>query len=194
MEHAAPHGLHPPQDSAARAARDERQSGYSLVEVLAAAAILAGVLLAIMGMFVYGGRSVNSGKMLTRATSIATDVLEEFRKYSFQQTYQVIEDGGTPAVDTRYTWNSISNSPNYPSDPEYVATLTAWKTTVESVSTGLPSGEMTITVRALQDLGTGSADPVETNFNAARLLQVVVSVKWKQAKRSRSVVFETFKS
>lgn len=172
-----------------RTLRDE--GGYSLIEVLAAAALLSGVLLAIMGMFVYGGRSVNSGKLMTKATGLATDVLEEFRDLSFTQTYLVIEDGGTIATDTSYTWNSKTNTPNYPADAAYVAMLQSWKTNVEQ---GLPKGEMTITVRGLQSLGTGSADPPEQPFATARLLQVVVSVKWKQANRSRSVVFETFKS
>lgn len=168
------------------------EDGYSLIEVLAAAALLLGVLLTIMGMFVYGGRSVNSGKMMTRATSIATDVLEEFRALSFSQTYLVIEDGGNAAVDTRYTWNSPTNAPNYPADPSYVAKLTAWKNEVEAA---LPRGEVTITVRGLQNLGTvGQPDPAEIAFSQARLLQVVVSVRWRQANRPRSVVFETFKS
>jgi Tfp pilus assembly protein PilV len=167
------------------------EAGFSLIEVLAAAALLLGVLLAIMGMFVYGGRSVNSGKMMTRATSLATDCLEEFRKFGFQQTYQVIEDAGAPGTDTRYTWNSKTGTPNAPADAQYLAILNAWKTQVESA---LPQGEMTITVRGVQDLGNGTSDPTELNFTNARLLQVVVSVKWKQAKRNRSVVFETFKS
>jgi Tfp pilus assembly protein PilV len=184
-----PAGPQAPAPSAPSAGRG--QDGYSLIEVLAAASLLLGVLLAIMGMFIYGGRSVNSGKMMTRATSLATDSLEEFRKFSFQQTYQLIEDGGAPGTDTRYTWNSKTNTPNYPTDASYVAILTGWKTQVESA---LPQGEMTITVRGLADLGNGTGDPTEATFSNARLLQVVVSVKWKQAKRNRSVVFETFKS
>jgi Tfp pilus assembly protein PilV len=170
------------------------QDGYSLIEVLAASALLLGVLLAIMGMFVYGGRSVNSGKLMTRATSMATDVLEEFRRLSFAQTYQIIED--TPiaglGTDTRYTWNSSSNGPQQPTDASYVAILNSWKAAVES---GLPKGQMTVTVRGLQDLGDGSNPPPETNFQNARVLQVVVSVKWREgSSRPRSVVFETFKS
>lgn len=171
--------------------RSER--GYSLIEVLAAAALLLGVLLAIMGMFVYGGKSVNSGKLMTKATSISDDILEEYRDLSFAQHYLLLNDAGNTAVDKHYTWNSKTNTPNYPTDTGYRAILTGWKNQVEQE---LPkgTGEVTITVRGLADLGTASADPVEATFATAKVLQVVVTVRWKESKRARSVVFETFRS
>jgi type II secretory pathway pseudopilin PulG len=166
----------PPRDDA----------GYSLVEVLAAAALLAGVLISILGMFVYGGQSVNAGKMMTKATALSNDILEQLRLLSFKQSYQLIEDGGNPANDTRYVWNSPTNAPNYPDDGGYQTILTDWKTAVR----GLPAGEITITVRGLSDLGT---NPPETSFATARVLQIVVTVRWTERKRTRSVVFETIK-
>ena len=53
------------------------------------ASLVARPLLA--GMFVYGGQSVNSGKLMTKATSISNDVLEQFRQLTFKQAYQLIE-------------------------------------------------------------------------------------------------------
>lgn len=164
-----------------------RAEGYSLIEVLAAAALLAGVLVSIMGMFVYGGQSVNAGKLMTKATSISNDVLEQFRQLSFRQAYSLIEDGGNTAVDTRYVWNSPTNLPNYPDDATYQAMLTDWK---DQVSTQLPKGEMTITIRGIEDLGS---NPPEETFATARVLQIVVTVRWTERKRLRSVVFETLK-
>ena len=164
------------------------QAGYSLIEVLAASALLAGVLLAIMGMFVFGGQNVNAGKLMTKASSIDGDVLEQFRKFSFKQAYQVLNDAGNPDVDTRYVWNSDTNLPNYPSDPSYQAILADWKAQVEG---GLPPGaRMSITVRGLQDLG---ANPPEEKLSKTSILQIVVTVRWKQQRRDRSVVFETLK-
>jgi type II secretory pathway pseudopilin PulG len=175
-------------------ARPTPESGYSLIEVLAAAAIMAGVLIAIMTMFVYGGQSVNSGKMMTRATSVASDVLEQFRELGFRQTYQVIEDAGNPAVDTRYVWNSDTNAPNAPTDASYVALLAEWKQLAEGDADrdppGLPRGKMTITVRGLRTLGV---NPTEETFNNSKLIQVVVTVKWIERRRQRSVVFETIR-
>ena len=169
------------------AAAPHAEDGYSLIEVLAAAALLAGVLIAIMGMFVYGGQSVNAGKLMTKSTSMSNDVLEEFRQLSFRQAYNLIEDGGNPAVDTRYVWNSATNLPNYPDEASYQATLADWKA---QVSTGLPKGTMTITIRGLQNLGP---NPPEATFATARVLQIVVTVRWTERKRDRSVVFETIK-
>jgi len=169
-------------------ARDE--SGYSLIEVLAASGILLAVLLAIMGMFVYGGRSVNAGKLMTKASSISGDVLEELRGMGVKTLPTVIEGTGVGALSS-ITWNSTNNLPNYPEDLTYQAKLTAWAT---QVRTGLPQGQMTITMRGLADLGAANADPVEIVFDDARLVQIVVTVRWREARRQRSVVFETLKS
>ena len=162
-------------------------AGYSLIEVLAAAALLAGVLVSIMGMFAYGGQSVNAGKLMTKATSISNDVLEQFRQLSYRQAYNLIEDGANPAVDTRYVWNSTNNLPNYPDDASYQAMLADWKSQVE---TQLPFGQMTITIRGIRDLGS---NPPEETFTVSRVLQIVVTIRWRERKRDRSVVFETLK-
>ena len=140
-----------------------------------------------MGMFVYGGQSVNAGKLMTKATSLSNDMIEQYRQLSFKQAYQVIEDGGNPAVDTRYVWNSTTNLPNWPDDTSYQGILNDWKT---NVTKGLPKGELTVTVRGISDLGT---NPPEIAFAQARVLQLVVTVRWTERKRVRSVVFETLK-
>ncbi len=174
------------------ARRATPQAGYSLIEVLAASALLLGVLLAIMGMFIYGGRSVQSGKLMTKATAIAEDILEEFRKFSYAQTYQVINDTADPNTTQVHTWNSRTSTFPPPSDAAYQAILNAWKQQAEKE---LPqgTGEIIITVRGLKDLGTGSGPTAEA-WAKARILQIVVSVKWKEQRRQRSVVFESLKS
>ena len=167
--------------------RGAADDGYSLIEVLAAAALLSGILLAIMGMFVYGGQSVNSGKMMTKATALSNDVLEQFRLFTFKQTYKVIEDDGNAAIDKHYTWNSATNLPNWPTETSYQGILNDWNAQVKAA---LPKGEMTVTVRGLRDLGT---NPPEETFEKARVLQIVVTIRWVERKRNRSVVFETLK-
>lgn len=173
------------RDGGATSARND--AGYSLIEVLAAAALLSGVLIAILGMFIYGGQSVNAGKMLTKATSLSNDVLEQMRQLSFKQAYQLIEDGGNPLNDSRYVWNSPTNAPNWPDEASYQAILNSWK---NQVVAGLPRGQMTVTVRGLADLGS---NPPEAVFADARILQIVITVRWTEARRQRSVVFETIK-
>ena len=45
--------------------RDEK--GFSLIEVVIALGLLAGVLIAIAGLFILGGRSVKSGRTSSEA-------------------------------------------------------------------------------------------------------------------------------
>ena len=77
--------------------RRREEAGYSLIEVLAASVLLAGVLISIMTMFIYGGQNINSGKLMTKATSIATDALEEFRRLNYVQCYGLLEDEWPPS-------------------------------------------------------------------------------------------------
>jgi Tfp pilus assembly protein PilV len=171
--------------------RPRGEGGYSLIEVLAASGLLLAVLLAIMGMFVYGGRSVNAGKMMTKASSISGDVLEELRKIGLRQVPTVVEDQAGWADLTSVTWNSTNNLPNYPDDAAAQARLAAW---AAQVKTGLPQGQITITMRGLANLGTANADPDEATFTNAGLIQIVVTVRWTEVRRQRSVVFETLRS
>ena len=62
-------------------------SGFSLIEVIVALGLLAAVLLSVSGLFIRGSQSVNSGRDLTEATSLATDIVEQMDKWGFTQLY-----------------------------------------------------------------------------------------------------------
>lgn len=188
-------------------ARRTGGDGYSLVEVLAAAVLLAGVLLAIMTMFVAGGHQIRSGKLMTTAIAIAEDCLEEFRRLGHSQAYQLIDDVSDADTSTRYVWDSATwtfGAPP-PANAEYQEILDRWKRMVEGEADaddpiddpfGLPEGSMTITVRGLATLGDSPnpGDPPQEDFLAdARILHVVVSIRWTERSRERSIVFETLK-
>lgn len=163
------------------------EAGYSLIEVLAASTLLAGVLISIMTMFVYGGQNINSGKLMTKATSITTDSLEEFRRMNYVQCYEILEDMRNDA-DSQYEWRSDEFGPNAPLDGgAFDLVLEEWKADVEQE---LPEGRMVITVKGLAGLG---ADPTAEAFIDADVLQVVVSVEWRDKRRERSVVFQILK-
>ena len=51
-------------------ARGGGEQGFSLIEVVIAIGILAGVLLSICSMFILGGRQLKTGKTMTEATTI----------------------------------------------------------------------------------------------------------------------------
>ena len=59
------------------------QGGYSLVEIVVSLGILSAVLVAIASMFVLGQSSVNSGRKLTEATSLAQHIMEDINKLSY---------------------------------------------------------------------------------------------------------------
>src|SRR6266487_2344256 len=63
------------------------EAGFSLIEVVIAIGVLAGVLLSICSMFILGGRQVKGGKTMTEATALAHDLMETFDKLSYIGLY-----------------------------------------------------------------------------------------------------------
>src|SRR5262245_8888664 len=90
------------------------ESGFNLIEVVIALALLAAVLLTISGLFIQGSQSVNTGRDLTEATSLATDILEQMDKWAFSQLYTNFGGTGTTTslsvVTTTTSVNSVLNS------------------------------------------------------------------------------------
>jgi prepilin-type N-terminal cleavage/methylation domain-containing protein len=78
--------------------RDER--GFSLIEVLVALGLMAGVLIAIAGLFVMGGRSVKSGRTSSEALAAAREIVEETNAWGYTQLW---ENFGLAGTATTYT-------------------------------------------------------------------------------------------
>src|SRR5207249_8483994 len=83
------------------------ERGFSLIEVVLAIGILAGVLLSICSMFILGGRQLKTGKTMTEATAIAHDIMETFDKLSFTSLYTTF---GAVATDSTKTVVSTSGT------------------------------------------------------------------------------------
>lgn len=66
------------------AVRRRRERGMTLVEILIALGILAGVLVSVASLFVLGGQRVKSGRQMTEASTIASDILEEVESFGDQ--------------------------------------------------------------------------------------------------------------
>ena len=86
----------------------QREQGFSLVEVILALGILAGVLISIAGLFIMGSKQVKSGRTSTEALSVARAVLEEMDGWGFRQTYQLFGVDGT--ANTTATIDSRSDA------------------------------------------------------------------------------------
>ena len=86
--------------------RDER--GFSLVEVVIALGLLAGVLIAIAGMFIIGGRSVKSGRKSSEALAAGREILEEMNAWAFDQLWSKFGYAGTAKTYTADTKTCVT--------------------------------------------------------------------------------------
>ena len=150
-----------------RTHEERSERGFNLIEVVIALALLAAVLLTISGLFIQGSQSVNTGRDLTEATSLATDILEQMDKWAFSQLYTNF--GGTT------TTTSLSVV-----------------TTTTTVNTALNSVQAKITSRLPNSSGTIDVTPLGgANFGAAKGIRVKVTINWTLKLKSRSVSLET---
>ena len=166
-------------------ARDSRQTGFSLIEVIVALALLAAVLLTVSGLFIQGSQSVNTGRDLTEATSLATNVLEQMDRWAYTQLYTNFCKASTDAAfsfvtsptPTCATFNAIPNAGSGTS---------TWQS---NISQRLPNAKATVAVTPM-----GAA-----TFGAAKGIRVAVTVDWTLtgkflptgAQKTRSVSLET---
>jgi prepilin-type N-terminal cleavage/methylation domain-containing protein len=196
-----------------------RQEGYNLIEVLIAVALLATVLVAIISLFVLGGRYVKSGKELSKATALGIDAMEEMRNLPFAEVYRVINGGcdlstmtwsthvrsgssipyGVPAR-TDYRGRTIPNSgwtwltENASAAEDYGDVLVGWYNQTEEQFGGGLEGATVVKVDGFNDIAAGKTwGDGDTNFCQARYIRVRVRVEWQEGPRKRDVVFETLK-
>lgn len=139
---------------------DER--GFSLIEVVVALGLLAGVLISIAGLFILGNKQVKSGRTATEALSVARGILEEMDGWAFRQTFLLY---GFDGAATSYTVDTRTN-----------AYASKWQPTL---SEKLPGSFATV---ALTSLGTGPPTMLTT-----RAIRVVVTVSWSEQGRARTV-------
>jgi prepilin-type N-terminal cleavage/methylation domain-containing protein len=84
--------------------------GFSLVEVLVAASILALCLLAVLGLFSTAYSNVGDGGRRTKAVALAKQKMEQLRDGIFPPTTL----GSPETVDTIYTrsWTVVESGPS----------------------------------------------------------------------------------
>lgn len=196
-----------------------RQEGYNLIEVLIAVALLATVLVAIISLFVLGGRYVKSGKELSKATALGIDAMEEMRNLPFAEVYRVINGGcdestkiwsshqgddasipygvpektdyrGRDIPDSGWSWLSENDS----AKEDYSEVLVGWFNQTEEQFGGGLEGSTVVKVDGFEDIATGKDwGDGDTEFCEARYIRVQIRVEWSEGQRNREVVFETLK-
>ncbi len=147
--------------------RDGGEHGFSLIEVVIAIGVLAGVLLSICSMFILGGRQLKGGKTMTEATTITHDIMETFDKLSYTALYTTF---GAASTDTTKTVVSTAG-PN---------AISPWQA---EISRKLDNGSASVTVLAM--------GPGAPNFGAALGIRITVAVSWTELGRPQTVTLST---
>lgn len=153
--------------------RRRDQNGFSLIEVVIALGILAGVLIAIGGLFILGGRSVKAGRTSSEALATAKEIVEEIDGWGYTQLWS---NFGYNGQATTYTVDSRSNS-----------ACTAW----QNALTGKLGSSAYATIKIDSVAQTGQATP---NFadgsgnTLAKNVRITVTALWTEATgRNRQV-------
>lgn len=149
--------------------RSER--GFSLVEVVIALGLMAGVLISVAGLFVLGGRSVNSGRNSSEALAVGRQIVEEMNGWGFRQTYGLY---GFDGAATTYSVDTRTN-----------AYAGKW----QPILTGRLGNGSFATVQINSLVASGS--PPAMNASSCKAIRVVVTVFWNEGARGRNVAVGT---
>ena len=151
--------------------------GFSLVEVVLALGLLAGVLISISGLFVVGAKQVKSGRTSSEALAVAREIQEEMLAWGYSQIWRSFGyDGQAPS----YTVDSRTNP-----------ACDLWQSTLQS-KLG-PSAFATIEIASVADASGASVNFADAAGNIlAKNVRVGVTVSWSEApSRPRSVTVGT---
>lgn len=155
--------------------RDER--GFSLVEVIIALGLLAGVLITISGLFVVGAKQVKSGRTSSEALAVAKEIHENMYGWGYSQLWGMFGYDGQSA--------------NYTVDTRSCAACGAWQTTL-AAKLG-PASYANIEVDSVAN-STGAINNFADASGAilAKTVRVTVTVYWTEVPgRERSVTLGT---
>ncbi len=143
---------------------DRGERGFSLVEVVVALGLLAGVLISISGLFVLGGGEVKSGRTSSEALAVGRRILEEMDGWGFRQTYLAYgNDGSTTTFTADTRTNTFAQK---------------WQPVLDA---SLLNAHAEVQVTSLVSSGT---PPV---LASTRAIRVLVTVFWDEGTRHRSV-------
>jgi Tfp pilus assembly protein PilV len=189
--------------------RRHSEGGYNLVEVLLAMAMLGVVTISIFTLFFMGRRNVYSGKQVSQAVAIGTQVLEDLQPFNRQMVYNgafgiagtatggsftvpAVVSGGQSYAFTNSNIRS-TNATIVASPPADISTentppalLTRW---TSLLGTKLLNGSVTVVLTPDRDATNSPAQ-----YGAAQLLRIRVFVRWDENSRRREVVLDTVKA
>ncbi len=160
------------------------KGGFSLLEVLISASILAVGLLGLATIFPVAYLNVDSGGKQTEATSLAQSFVEQLRTIESTNFDGMVGNFPATGFNGMNTANCQGNVAGAPS-----GICTAWRNTLNLVNGGqLPQGAGTVTMTC-QD-GAGVVQPC-TPSQPTWLATVNVTVNWNDLRGARTVTLAT---
>jgi type II secretory pathway pseudopilin PulG len=187
-----------------------KESGYSLIEVIFATALLGIVSITIFTLFVMARRNVYSGKQASQAVAIGTQVIEDLEPLNKQMVYNGAfgipdTDAGNAITLPRASGlaaPSFTNARIRSTD----ATIVSGQSDISTENavpgllakwTNMIQGKLTnpsVTVILIPDIDTASPVNNPPQFGTAQLLHIRVFVRWTESTRQREVVLDTVKA
>jgi hypothetical protein len=154
---------------------DER--GFNLVEVVIALGLLAGVLIAISGLFVVGAKQVKSGRTSSEALALGKEIQEDTLDWGYSQLWG---NFGYDGQATAYTVDTRSNG-----------ACAAWQSTL-ATKLG-PSAYAIIELLSVANAAGTTSNFADASGNIlAKTVRLSVTVHWTEAPgRERSVELGT---
>jgi prepilin-type N-terminal cleavage/methylation domain-containing protein len=167
------------------------ERGYNLVEVLIAMAILGTVIMSILTLFIFGRRNVYSGRQMTRATSVATHVVEDIAPLTPAAFYSSFAIETTTALAT----NTVAGV-SYPNSilrrqGNFTVPAASPKDYFAGWMNLMPAGDITggrISLVILPRDIAIAGDPT-----SARRLIIKAVTEWNEAGRERQVTLDVTK-
>jgi prepilin-type N-terminal cleavage/methylation domain-containing protein len=184
-----------------QARRRQNQSGYSLIEVLIAVAILGVVLLSIVTLFFMGRSNVYSGKQMTEGVAVGTHVMEDISQMTMSDMYTAFNITGTTVlgnvdVDTTralpndlYTGSIIRQTSSISSGTDPGGYLTRWRNEIVN-NNKFTNGVISLVLTPTNPNPVGAAITPANNT----MMRVRVLVRWQESQRPRQVIFDTVKT
>ena len=142
-------------------------SGFTLIEIVCALALLAGALVTLAGLFVLAPRQIESGRGTTAALSAARRILEDLESVGFAGLPASL--GADPAAVAHRVETGVD------------AAASRW---ASDLSTELGRARAVVDLRAL-----GGA-----SFGEARAVRVTVTVHWNESTRARRLRLVTVRT
>jgi len=157
--------------------RSRGEGGFSLVEVILALGLLAGVLIAISGLFVVGAKQVKSGRTSSEAVAVSKEIQEDIYGWGYAQLWR--------------TFGYDGQAQSYTVDTRACSACNAWQTTL-ATKLG-PSAYATIEIDSVANSGGTRNNFADASGNIlAKTVRVSVTVNWTEVSgRARSVTVGT---